>query len=111
MSPCEIEGSKDSDRNKHHHQANAGNDDPRMCLLSLRWRRQSRLRPIAITLTTGKLRSLRETTVLGIIPCLVWLRRCGKLTRPGVSTSLRRSWEALLPIAGLKVLAIASRHY
>jgi hypothetical protein len=116
MSPCEIDSSKNYGRKKRHHQANAGNDDSRMSLLSFRWWRQTRLNSIAVTLAaltalaTRKLWSLWET-VLGIISCLEWLHWGSKLTRSRISTPHRRSWKALLWIAGLKVLAITSWHY
>ena len=113
MPPCEIDSAKDYSRKKRHHQANAGNDDSRMGLLSFRWWRQNRLNPVAVTLAamgTRKLWSLWET-VLGIISCLEWLHWGSKLTRSRISTPHRRSWKALLWIAGLKVLAITSWHY
>ena len=110
MPPCEIDSAKNYSRKKRHHQANAGNDDSRMGLLSFRWWRQTRLNPVAVTLATRKLWSLWET-VLGIISCLEWVHRGSKLTRSRISTPHRRSWKALLWIAGLKVLAITSWHY
>src|SRR5712691_10989614 len=112
MSPCEIDSSKNYSRKKRHHQANAGNDDSRMSLLSFRWWRQTRLNSVSVTLATlatRKLWSLWEA-VLGIISCLVWLHRGSKLTRSRISTPHRRSWRALLWIAGLKVLSIDSWH-
>jgi hypothetical protein len=116
MSSREIDSAKNCSRKKRHYQANAGNDDSRMGLLFFRWWRQNRLNSVAVTLAAlttlanRKLWSLWET-VLGIISCLEWLYWGRKLTRSRISTPHRRSWKALLWIAGLKDLAIASWHY